>query len=52
MIIWGAVLGFFGLNIALLAWLAVRITVGPIWALVVFNAVLAGVYLVIISLFA
>ena len=50
MIVWGAVLGFFGLNIALLAWLAVRITVGPIWALIVFYAVLAGTYFGIISL--
>ncbi len=50
MIVWGAVLGFFGLNIALLAWLAVRITIGPIWALVVLNAVLTGTYFGIISL--
>lgn len=52
MIIWGVVLAFFGLNIALIAWLIVRLTAGPVWALIVFNAVLAGTYFGIISLFA
>ena len=52
MIIWGAVLAFFGLNIALITWLIMRLTVGPIWALVVFSVALAATYFGIISLFA
>lgn len=52
MIIWGAVLAFFGFSIAFIAWLIVRLTVGPLWALVVFSTVLAGTYFGIISLSA
>lgn len=51
MIIWAVVLMFFGLSIALIAWLIVRLTLGAIPALIVFNAVLIGTYFVIISLF-
>lgn len=51
MIIWGIVLAFFGLNTALIAWLIVRLTVGPVWALIGFNAVLVGTCFGIISLF-
>lgn len=52
MIIWGVVLAFFGLNTALIAWFILRFTVGPIWALIGFNAVLVGTCFVIASLFA
>ena len=52
MIILGAVLAFFGLNTALVAWFILRFTVGPLWALVVFNTVLVGTCFAIVSLFA
>lgn len=52
MIVWAVVLAFLGISTALIAWLIVRLTVGPLSALVVFNAVLVGTYFAIISLTA
>lgn len=50
MIIWCVVLGFLGLNMALVAWFVLRFTVGAFWALVGFNAVLVGTCLSIVEL--
>lgn len=40
LLIWCIVLAFLGLNSALIAWFIVRLTAGPIWALVAFNVIL------------
>ena len=39
-LVWTVVLAFLGLNIALVAWLVLRLTVGGFWATLGFQAVL------------
>lgn len=51
-LIWCVVLAFFGLNTSLVAWLILRITAGPIWALVGFNAMLVATIYNIVQLIA
>jgi len=40
LLIWCIVLAFLGLNTALVAWFLLRLSAGPIYALVAFNAML------------
>lgn len=51
-LIWCLVLAFFGLNMSLVAWVILRFTAGPFWALVAFNAVLVGTCYGILQLVA
>ena len=41
LLVWAVVLAFLGLNLGLVAWLSLRFTLGPIWALIAFNSTLA-----------
>ena len=49
-LVWCVVLAFLGLNMATVAWLVLRLTVGGMWAMIGFQAVLLTTVFGIIQL--
>ena len=50
LLVWCLVLAFFGLNLALVAWLILRVTLGAFWATVGFQAMVLTTIWGILSL--